>query len=918
MNKFSMEVIKRNGNKEIVKFDKITARISNLCSKDDLKKADPIVIAQKTIMQIYNGITTEELDNESAKVCASMSTLHPQYSIIGGKICISNLHKKTDKSFVNTMNILYNKTDLDGNHTPVVTKKFIDIVNNNSEQLENIIDHSKDLNYNYFGFKTLEKLYLMKINNKIVERPQHMILRVAIGIHGDNLNKIKETYNYMSSGYFTHASPTLFNAGTKYPQLSSCFLMDTIDDLEGIYETIKQSALISKRAGGIGISISDIRSNGSLIRGTNGPSSGIKQMLQVYNATARYVNQGGRRNGSIAVYLEPWHPDIFEFLELRKNTGSELDRARDLFLALWIPDLFMKRVENDEMWTMMCPDRCKGLTTTFGEEFEKKYIQYENNLIFDKKYKIKARDLWRKILETQMETGLPYIGFKDNVNRKTNHNNLGTIKCSNLCIEICEFSSPDETAVCNLASIALNKFVEPIKTDNFKDVRIYTKTTCNYCKLAKSLLLKNNIIYNEVNLDNDNERKNFFKRMNMHNKTDEEIKTVPQIFIDGKNIGSYDSLSKLLKPTYNFKKLEKIVSIITENLNKIIDINFYPTIQGKRSNLKNRPIGIGVQGLADTYNLMRFPFESNEAFELNKLIFETIYYSACKKSMELSKERTKLILKFNDLWENNTPNIPDLYDHNFKSNNKNIYDLYHSIKPLLSEVIRKSHLGSYSTFIGSNFSKGKLQFDLWNLKLTDNRYDWSSLKNNIIKYGTRNSLLTALMPTASTSQLLGNNECFEPFTNNIYKRKTLAGDFTVINKYLIEDLNNLNMWNPTMKDLIIYNDGSIQNINGIPSEIKKLYKTVWEISQKYVVDQAIARGPFVDQSMSMNIYMANPEFNKLTSCHFASWKGGLKTGIYYLRSRPAKKAAKFGVNMDNINQSLINHDDDHECFSCGS
>ena len=943
MNSLNMEVIKRNGNKEPVYFDKITARIKNLCFNDDLKIVNPTLIAQKTITNIYDGITTTELDNLSARICASLSTNHYLYDKIAARICVSNLHKETISSFHDSMIKLYTNKDKNGRNNPLICKDFITFMEKYKDKIEQAINYDKDFNYNYFGYKTLEKAYLIKINDKIIERPQHMLMRVAIGIHYDDIESVLETYELMSNGYFTHASPTIFNAGTPVPQLSSCFLMGTEDSIEGIYKTMKDCALISKRAGGLGVHISNVRSHGSIIKGTNGHSNGIVPMLQVYNYTARYVNQGGRRPGSIAIYLEPWHADVFNFLDLRKNTGSETDRARDLFLALWIPDIFMERVKSDKYWSLMCPDECPGLSDCYGSKFNELYISYEtiglkwikiekkefdsnstidkflikfdilqddqgiytgklkylynifknnidNEIIYldneillelkndinditsstfieiDNKYfrasglfktQIPARDLWKKILEAQIETGNPYIGFKDHVNNKTNHQNLGVIKSSNLCIEINEYSDNKETAVCNLASIAVNKYITKPDTSLFldKDIKIYSKSNCDNCLLAKMLLKRYNVNFTTIVLDNQTERFAFYEKIS---EEEDLINTMPQIFIDNKRFGGYQELKNYLTPTYDYNKLKEVSGIICRNLNKIIDINFYPTPETNLSNKKHRPIGIGIQGLADTYLEMMYPFDSDKAMDMNKKIMETIYYGALEASNELA--------------------IKD---------------------------------GKYSTFDGSPFSKGILQFDMWGVTPSSNLWDWNSLKENIVKYGTRNSLLTALMPTASTSQILGNNECFEPISSNIYTRRTQAGEFRIINKRLICDLMNLEIWNDQLKDQIIYNDGSIQKIQNIPNELKQLYKTVWEIPQKYIVQQAADRGPFIDQSQSMNIFMEIPEVNRLQSSHFAAWSKGLKTGIYYLRSKPSMNATKFAVNMDNIKN--INGED---CVSC--
>ena len=1275
---YRMEVTKRNGQKEEVRFDKISSRLRILCNLFRYKFIDPILIAQKTIENLYNGITTQELDELSARVCATLSSTNPIYNKFGGAICISNLHKMTPDTFFESMKLLMDNKDIHNNDCPLLDMSIFDIIKNNKDEIEQHIDHQRDYNYDYFGFKTLEKAYLMKSNSNIVERPQYMLMRVSIGIHQNNLKSAFKTYDLMSRKLFTHASPTLFNAGTKYPQLSSCFLMGTKDNIEGIYKTITDCALISKRSGGIGIHVSNIRASGSLIRTTNGNSDGIVPMLQVYNYTARYINQGGKRPGSFAIYLEPWHADVFSFLDLRKNTGSETDRARDLFLALWIPDKFMDAVYNDNDWYLMCPDECRGLIDVWGDDFDNLYDMY----ISENKYrkKIKARTLWKKIIESQIETGNPYMLYKDNINKKSNQMNIGTIKSSNLCVapetkiltkdgyqviselkdkkleiwngkewsevevkqtgkdqelckvifsdytelectpyhkfyiqesyqgkpiikeaknlktndkiikcdypvidnnnklksaytngffsgdgtyinitdikprkcdyksiigkayckrhfsyqkgneksekccgisytkkphislyhdkikllehldylskgeiknkklnitlrpsdmqekffvphnysikskldwfagysdadgtivtnqgcqsmqiccielnflketklmlntcglnpkitlmsrkknsllpdgkgshkmydrkecyrllinsvdlnkllelgfnpkrlqinhnhipnrdarkftkvksieftnriddtycftehkdhkgifngiitgqcaEIVEYSDDKETAVCNLASIALNKFVEPV-TINGK-IKIYSKSNCKYCKLTKMLLKNYNIEYNEILLDDDDQRNTFFDELN-NPKCDGdkctlseplEIKTVPQIYINDKRIGGYNELAIYLQPKYNFEALKNISATICKNLNKVIDINKYPTKECYVSNMRHRPIGIGVQGLADTYFKMRFPFESDEAHQLNKEIFEAIYYGSLEASAELSYERELEMNKLKDLiLEKNKhiSDIPEFYDENY-----NVLDnLYHKLRPLRKELDRTTHLGSYSTFIGSPFSEGKLQFDLWNARnQTSDRWNWEKLTEKIKKHGTRNSLLTALMPTASTSQILGNNECFEPITSNIYKRRTQAGEFKLINKFLIKDLLNYGIWNNDLKDQIIFYNGSIQNIDSIPKEIKYLYKNVWEIQQKHIVHQAVERGIYIDQTQSMNIFMENADYQRMTSSHFASWKLGLKTGMYYFRTKAGTSAKKFTINAR----------EESECLSCSA
>lgn len=759
-------VVKRDGRQQPVKFDKITARIKKLAYGLD-PLVDVTEVAQKVCAGVYDGVHTSELDELAAETAAYMSTRHHDYSILAARIAVSNLHKNTEKSFSAVMERLYvYRSPKTGEPAPLIADDVIDIVRRHAERLDGAIIYDRDFSYDYFGFKTLERSYLLRIDGKVVERPQQMLMRVAIGIHKEDIDAAMETYDYMSRKYFTHASPTLFNAGTPRPQLSSCFLLTmTEDSIEGIYDTLKRCAVISKSAGGIGLAVHNIRATKSYIRGTNGTSNGIVPMLRVFNDTARYVDQGGgKRKGAFAVYLEPWHADIFEWLDLKKNHGKEEARARDLFYALWTPDLFMKRVEANAQWSLFCPNEAPGLADVWGEAFDQLYERYEAE--GRARETIPARKLWFSILESQIETGTPYMLYKDHCNRKSNQRNLGTIRCSNLCTEIVEFTSPDEVAVCNLASIALNKFVIPGDRDKGTD------------------------------------------------------------------------------PVYNFDELAFVTRMVTKNLNKIIDVNFYPIPEARNSNLRHRPIGIGVQGLADAFILMRMPFESDEARQLNKDIFECIYYNALLASNELAERD-----------------------------------------------------GAYSTFEGSPASQGMLQFDLWQVKPNSDRWDWDALKDRIARHGLRNSLLVAPMPTASTSQILGNNECFEPYTSNLYTRRVLAGEFTVVNQHLVRDLQELNLWNPLMKNKIIAHSGSIQQITEIPEPIRNLYKTVWEVSQRRLLDLAADRGAFIDQSQSLNVYMGQPTIGKLSSMHFHGWRLGLKTGMYYLRTRPAADAIKFTLDQ---------------------
>lgn len=746
-------------------FDKITSRIQKLCYGLNPEFVDPAQITMKVIQGLYSGVTTVELDTLAAETAATMTTKHPDYAILAARIAVSNLHKETKKVFSDVMEDLYNYVSpLTNKHSPMISKETLDIVLENKDRLNSAIIFDRDFSYNFFGFKTLERSYLLKINGKVSERPQHMLMRVSVGIHKRDIDAAIETYNLLSERWFTHASPTLFNAGTNRPQLSSCFLLTMRDDsIEGIYDTLKQCALISKSAGGIGVAVSCIRARGSYIAGTNGSSNGLVPMLRVYNNTARYVDQGGnKRPGAFAIYLEPWHMDIFDFLELKKNTGKEEQRARDLFYALWIPDLFMRRVENNQDWSLMCPHDCPGLDDVWGEEFEALYERYEKEGRARKV--VKAQQLWYAVIESQTETGTPYMLYKDACNRKSNQQNLGTIKCSNLCTEIVEYSSVNEVAVCNLASLALNMYVTADRS-------------------------------------------------------------------------------------YDFNKLADVTRVAVKNLNKIIEVNYYPVPEAEYSNKKHRPIGIGVQGLADAFIMMRYPFESEEAQTLNIQIFETIYYAALDASCDLAKE-----------------------------------------------------LGPYESYQGCPVSKGILQYDMWNVTPTD-LWNWKDLKEKIAKYGVRNSLLIAPMPTASTAQILGNNESIEPYTSNIYTRRVLSGEFQIVNPHLLKDLTERGMWNEDMKNQIIAQNGSIQVIEGIPDDLKSLYKTVWEISQKTIIKMGADRGAFIDQSQSLNIHVAEPNYAKLTSMHFYGWKQGLKTGMYYLRTRPAANPIQFTLNKEKLRES---------------
>ncbi len=782
-----MQVIKRSGKKESVHFDKVTSRVTRLSYGLQLKSEDIIEISKKVVSGIFNNVTTTELDNLAAETAASFTTKHPDFAVLAARIAVSNLHKNTKKLFSETAELMYHYIDTKTNApAPLLADDIYEIIKDNADVLDAAIIYERDFNFDFFGFKTLEKSYLLKVNGKIVERPQHMFMRVALGIHKTDIAAAIETYNLMSEKWFIHATPTLFNSGTPKPQMSSCFLLSMKDDsINGIYDTLKDCALISQSAGGIGLNVHNVRSTGSYIKGTNGTSNGIIPMLRVFNDTARYVDQGGgKRKGAFSVYLEPWHADVFEFLELRKNHGKEEMRARDLFLALWIPDLFMKRVEEDAEWSLFCPNEAKNLHTTHGTEFEALYIKYEQE--GRAKKTIQARELWNAVLESQIETGTPYVLYKDAANTKSNQQNLGTIRCSNLCTEIIEYSDENETAVCNLASLSLPRFVE------------------------------------------------------------------------GKN--------------FNFEKLVEVTKIVTRNLNKVIDGNYYPIPETKRSNERHRPIGLGVQGLADVFMMMGLPFESEMAKLLNINIFESIYFAAMTASCELAKKD-----------------------------------------------------GAYQTFKGSPLSQGKFQFDLWNVAPSE-RYDWAALRAEVMEHGVRNSLLLAPMPTASTSQILGNNECFEPYTSNIYNRRVLSGEFAVVNKHLLKDLGALNLWNDNMKQRIIAANGSVQNIEEIPADLKEIYKTVWEIKQKTVIDMSADRGAYICQSQSLNLFVEQPNFGKLSSMHFYTWKKGLKTGMYYLRTKAAADAIKFTVDADVLKQTkdeqtaamTCSLDNPEGCEACGS
>ena len=903
-----MRVTKRNGTFEDVSFDKILTRMKKLGAEGDNLRINYTPLAMKVIDQLYPDIPTSVIDELTAEQCAALCTKHPDYGALASRIVVSNNHKNTHGHFSTVMKTLYDFRDIHGDHVPLIHTDTWQVVCDNKDVLDSMIDYRRDYFIDYFGFKTLERAYLMRVNKQIVERPQHMWLRVAVGIHGNDMDAVRETYDLMSQKYFTHATPTLFNAGTPRPQLSSCYLLAMEDDsIDGIYNTLKECAKISKWAGGIGLHIHNVRATGSHIRGTNGTSNGIVPMLQVFNHTARYVDQGGgKRNGSFAIYMEPWHADISDFLDLKKNHGDELMRARDLFYALWCPDLFMERVKDDGDWSLFCPDQCKGLSDCYGEEFNKLYERYESE---GKAMKtIKARKLWFKILDSQMETGTPYLLYKDAANSKSNQKNLGVIKSSNLCTEIIEYSNKDETAVCNLASIGLPMFVKEVPVPFVGDVKIYTKKDCKWCDLLKALLRKKNVEYVEVEVES-----NSFEEF----KSTHGVSTLPQLY-DGDNIvGGFTSVLNLLKNQFDYEKLHDITKVVTSNLNKIIDVNFYPTDKTERSNLLHRPIGIGVQGLADTFAMMDIAFHSDEAVEINKLIFETIYHAALERSNEISISRREGM---------RTAEKYQSYDMNIFANDSKVcrdYQLINAqdeqtIKDLLPippelATDRGDLLGSYSTFKGSPASEGILQFDMWGVTPSD-RYDWDSLRDSIKRYGLRNSLLVAPMPTASTSQILGNNECFEPFTSNIYTRRTIAGDYVIANRHMMSELVDLGLWSDEVKDNIIANKGSIQQIEGIPQFIKDKYKIVWEIPMRHMIDMAADRGAYICQSQSLNLWVEDPDYKVLTSMHFHSWKQGLKTGIYYLRRKPKHQPQQFTIDPEKYSEQ----EEEGPCEMCSA
>ena len=833
-------VLKRDNKLEEIAFDKILNRVKKLGNMSTPLQVNYSQLVMKVIDQLYHKINTSKIDELTAEQCASLCTKHPDYGELASRISVSNNHKNTLSSFYETMKLLYEYRDVNGVHTSILHEDTWRVIKENKDELDAMIDYDRDYLIDYFGFKTLERAYLMRVNNKVVERTQHMWLRVAVGIHSDDLKSVKETYDLMSQKYFTHATPTLYNAGTPRPQLSSCYLLGMeSDSIDGIYNTLKECAKISKWAGGIGLHMHNIRATGSHIRGTNGTSNGIVPMLRVFNMTARYVDQGGgKRNGSFAIYLEPWHADIYDFLNLKKNHGDEEMRARDLFYALWISDLFMEKVKKDESWSLFCPDSAPGLSDVYGTKFRELYERYTEE---GKAIKVvKARELWFKILDSQMETGTPYLLYKDAANEKSNQKNLGTIKSSNLCTEIIEYSDHEQTAVCNLASISLTKFVKEDKT-------------------------------------------------------------------------------------FDYDTLHRVAKVVTFNLNRIIDVNFYPTEKTRLSNLLHRPIGIGVQGLADAFALMDVSYHSDEAVAINKLIFETIYHASVERSNEMAKQRMigmNLISnsyygKSSSLFTDSTIRTCRTYTEcDNEDERKYRNNLLQQLLPIQPELkmLKGERAGAYSSFEGCPASKGILQFDMWGVT-PSNRYDWDSLKKSVVQYGLRNSLLVAPMPTASTSQILGNNECFEPFTSNIYSRRTLAGDYVIINKYLMKELIGVGLWNDKLKDNIILNKGSIQHLENIPQKIRDKYKIVWEIPMRHMIDMAADRGAYICQSQSLNLWMEEPDYKSLTTMHFYGWQKGLKTGIYYLRRKPKHQPQQFTIGVDVEKQQQIDKEDE-PCETC--
>jgi ribonucleotide reductase alpha subunit len=932
-----MRVIKRDNTYEDISFDKVLRRIRKLCDEGVLLTGvRPDEIAQKVCARIYDGVKTSELDELAAQMCATLVTTHPDYGILASRIVVSNHHKNTSPSFSETISALYGATDVHGQPNPLISEELHDIVKAHKEKLNIVIDNQRDYDLDYFGFQTLERSYLLKIEGKVVERPQHMWMRVALGIHAWDIKEAIETYEYMSRRMFTHATPTLFNAGTPRSQLASCFLLGSHDSVTGMYKTIGDCAQISKYAGGIGVHIHDIRAKNSHIRGTNGTSSGIIPMLRVYNNTARHINQAGKRLGSIAMYLEPWHADIEAFLDVRKNSGSEEDRCRDLFTAMWTPDLFMERVHTNDDWSLMCPDECPGLSEAVGEDFNTLYTKYESEGRARKK--IKAQTLWIAIIKSQIETGTPYLCYKDAANKKSNQKNLGTIKSSNLCVapetkvltdtgykvikdiaghyvnvwngsewsETCIVRTSNKSELLKvtfnngniLECTAYHKFYVQQNNPRFSEMKMAAELEVGdilikWTHPTTPLFDKHDIIVTSIERTGRHDETYCFNEPKRHmgvfngvitGNCSEIIEYSDNSEYATCNLASI-SLPSFVKvqdnasPTFDHDTLHKIAQVLTRNLNKVIDRTFYPVPETRVSNLKHRPIGIGVQGLADAYALMRYPFDSPEAAKLNREIFETIYHGALTASMKIAKKRNLLLIEMGH------PNITQ----------ERLEQIHKELNMIPDERTMTMYGGAYSSFMGSPASQGLLQFDLWG-KEPEGRWDWVSLKEDIASYGLRNSLLLAPMPTASTSQILGNTECFEPITSNIFQRQSLAGDFTLINKHLVKDLIHLDLWSVEMKDMILASGGSIQHIEVIPLEIRNLYKTVWELKQKILIDQAADRGIYVCQSQSLNLFVEDPDISKISNMHFYAWRQGLKTGCYYLRSRPRAKMAAFTLS----------------------
>ena len=932
-----MQVQKRDGTLHEVSFDKVTTRLKILCHREPkLTYIDPIEIAQKVCFQIYDGIPTTKLDELAAEICIAKVTEHLEYGALASRIVISNSHKLTPTTFSDAVELLFNHTDSSGKPVPLVSKELYEIVTAHTDAINHEINHERDYDFDFFSFKTLEKAYLFKIKGKIIERIQYLIMRVALGLHGWDIDRVFETYHSMSQKYFIHATPTLFHAGTSRPQLLSCFLLGMEDSVEGIYKTLSDCAKISKWAGGIGVWAHDIRGNKSMIRSTNGTSNGIFPMLRVFNDTARHINQSGKRPGAFAIYLENWHTDILEFIEGKKNHGDEHVRARDLFYALWISDLFMERLKNNKDWTLFCPDETNHLSNYYGDEFKERYEALEQNPTVKKKT-IKARDLWKKILIAQIETGTPYILYKDAANRKSNQSNIGTIKSSNLCCEIMEYSDHEQYACCTLGSIGLARFVKEYDYSQIESIDMYSIDHCKSCSQAKSYIQAHGIPLVSKNVSNDVYEKELDILAATHAI---ENVTYPQIFIKYKenpnteHVGGVSDILAYFKPTYDFKKLFEVSKILTRNLNKVVDINYYPIPETRYSNVLHRPLGIGVQGLADVYCKMRVGFDSPGAIELNKQIFAVIYYASMEESMNISKDRKggmmrikelrkqfnmKHFIKANEysskehnrfIWKTGCSNIQHIIDDisdwpppkpsRRYSEWQELQELEKKYMPLDEELqVKDKYIGGYSSFTGSRLSQGKFQFDLWNkeplYKVEDIVLDWKGLRKQIMQYGVRNSLLMAPMPTASTSQILGNNECIEPYTSNIYYRNTVAGSFIIMNKYLLDDLTTLGIWSAELKNEIILNGGSIQTCKSIPMALKNIYKTSWDLSQKVLIDQSADRGIYICQSQSLNLFVEDPTINKLSSMHMYTWGKGLKTGMYYLRTKAAAKAQQFTI-----------------------